>query len=94
MESEPIYPEHVPLPEAIKKMKEGLYFEGKYMGDKSYFKIGKNMFKISLENNRAIFGDVVIISLKSMEEWTNKKVKTIEENDNEDNVEENYEIQN
>ena len=29
------------------------------MGDKSYFKIGKQMFKVKTDNNRAIFGDVV-----------------------------------
>ena len=37
------------------------------MGEKSYFKIGKNMIKVELENNRAIFGDQVIIELKSIE---------------------------
>ena len=34
------------------------------MAEKSYFKIGKKMFKVNLENNRAFFGDVVAIDLK------------------------------
>jgi hypothetical protein len=31
------------------------------MAEKSYFKIGRNMYKIKLNNNRAMFGDVVAI---------------------------------
>jgi len=31
------------------------------MGAKSYFKIGREMFKMVLENNRAMFGDVVVV---------------------------------
>lgn len=31
------------------------------MSEKSYFKIGKTMYKIKLANNRAFFGDTVAI---------------------------------
>ncbi len=31
------------------------------MAEKSYFKVGKTMYKIKLENNRAMFGDVVAV---------------------------------
>jgi hypothetical protein len=61
MEQENIFEEHLPLESAIKGMREGRYFEAKFMEEKSYFKIGKEMFKLTLTNNRAIFGDVVIV---------------------------------
>lgn len=49
------------MKEAQKKVKEGKLFEGKFMNEKSYMKIGKNIKKISAQNNRAIFGDVVAL---------------------------------
>jgi hypothetical protein len=33
------------------------------MNEKSYFKIGNKIIKLALKNNRALFGDVVIIEL-------------------------------
>jgi hypothetical protein len=33
------------------------------MAEKSYFKINKTVHKIKLENNRAMFGDVVAIEI-------------------------------
>lgn len=42
-------------------IKEGKLFEAKYMAEKSYFKIGKTVYKLKLENNRALFGDLVAV---------------------------------
>ena len=39
------------------------------MNEKSYFKIGRTMHKLNLRNNRALFGDVVIVSLDPKEAW-------------------------
>lgn len=33
------------------------------MAEKSYFKLAGKMYKLDLENNRSLFGDVVIIEL-------------------------------
>lgn len=59
MEQEAIWEEHIEGKEAQRLVREGKLFEGKYMSEKSYFKIGKQMFKVKTENNRAMFGDVV-----------------------------------
>lgn len=80
MQQEPIFEEHLELKDAQKKVKEGKLFEGKYMAEKSYFKIGKTMHKIKLENNRAMFGDVVAIEISPVETWE-KKIKTLEVDD-------------
>lgn len=39
------------------------------MNEKSYFKLGNKIYKLELENNRALFGDVVIIELNDMKVW-------------------------
>lgn len=39
------------------------------MEDKSYFKINGEVYKLSLKNNRALFGDVVIIELDDKSKW-------------------------
>ena len=49
------------------------------MAEKSYFKIGKQMFKAKTENNRAVFGDVVAFEISPFELWETKAVKTIAE---------------
>ena len=48
------------------------------MNEKSYIKIGKNIKKLVLENNRAIFGDAVAVELLPFDTWKTT-VKTIEE---------------
>ncbi len=60
---ENIYEEHYEVKEAIDGVRQGKLFEGKFMNEKSYFKIGKQIYKLNLKNNRALFGDVVIIEL-------------------------------
>jgi len=62
-------------------IREGRLFEGKYMADRSYCKIGGKMVKIDLRNNRALFGDVVAIELDPREQWKERvsKPKTLEE---------------
>jgi len=47
----------------LTEVKKGKLFEGKFMDEKSYFKIGGEAYKLSLKNNRALFGDIVIIEL-------------------------------
>lgn len=63
MEEEPIFEEHLEVGDAQTKIKQGRLFEGKFMAEKSYFKINKTVYKIKLENNRAMFGDVVAIEI-------------------------------
>ena len=46
------------------------------MGEKSYFRIGGQTYKLDLENNRSLFGDTVIIELADKSEWR-KKFKEI-----------------
>jgi exoribonuclease R len=62
-------------------IREGRLFEGKYMADRSYCKIGGKMVKLDLRNNRALFGDVVAIELDPRQEWKERvsKPKTLEE---------------
>lgn len=45
------------------------------MNEKSYFKIGRQIYKLLLRNNRALFGDVVIIELDGKEQWREKFAK-------------------
>ena len=79
MEQEKIFEEHIELKEAQRLIREGKLLEGKYMGDKSYFKIGKQLFKVKTENNRALFGDVVAFEISPIEQWEKRIVKKIEE---------------
>lgn len=44
-------------------VQKGKLFEGKFMAEKSYFKLANQMIKLDLRNNRALFGDVVAIQL-------------------------------
>ena len=48
MDTEPLFEEHFEIKDAQKKIKSGKVFEGKYMAEKSFFKIGKTMHKIKL----------------------------------------------
>jgi hypothetical protein len=79
MQNEPIFEEHLEVKEAVKKIKEGKLFEGKYMDEKSYFKIGRQIYKVKLENNRAIFGDVVAIEMEAVEKWERRLKSTATE---------------
>lgn len=47
------------------------------MAEKSYFKIGRNMYKIKLNNNRAMFGDVVAIQVGSIQTWEKRTAKSV-----------------
>ena len=47
------------------------------MAEKSYFKIGKQIYKMDLSNNRSMFGDIVVIELEAKNTWI-KKFKNIE----------------
>ena len=51
------------------------------MAEKSYFKLGSNIVKLDLRNNRALFGDVVAIELDPRQQWKERlsKPKTIED---------------
>jgi hypothetical protein len=51
------------------------------MNEKSYFKIGGKIYKLLLKNNRALFGDVVVIELDSKENWREKFAKGAIEDD-------------
>jgi hypothetical protein len=62
-------------------VRQGKLFEGKFMNEKSYFKIGSKIVKLSLRNNRALFGDVVIIELDNKENWREKFAKGAIEDD-------------
>lgn len=59
------------------KVRQGKLFEGKYMGEKSYFRIGGQTYKLDLENNRSLFGDTVIIELADKSEWRKKFKKIV-----------------
>lgn len=85
MEEEALFEEHLELKQAQKMIKEGKLFEGKYMAEKSYIKIGKNMYKIKLDNNRALFGDVIAVEVSAFESWEKRTAKTMitEEEDRE-----------
>lgn len=72
-----MFEEHIEPKLALKKVKEGKLFEGKFMAEKSYFKVGKTMYKIKLENNRAMFGDVVAIEISSIDQWEKRTAKSI-----------------
>lgn len=61
--SKEIYPEHLSFTETSQKIRQGLLFEGKFMAEKSYFKLANQIIKLNLKNNRALFGDVVAIEL-------------------------------
>lgn len=56
-----IFPEHMPLNQAVALVKQGKLFQGKFMNDKSYIKLAGTTKNIILRNNRAMFGDTVII---------------------------------
>lgn len=47
------------------------------MAQKSYFKIGKNIYKLKLNNNRAMFGDVVAIQLQNIQKWQKRVAKSM-----------------
>lgn len=64
-----VFDEHMEVGEAVDGVRQGKLFEGKFMNEKSYFKVGTKMVKLELRNNRALFGDVVIIELDSKEQW-------------------------
>ncbi len=61
--SKEVYPEHKSPLEAMQGVQKGKLFEGKFMAEKSYFKLANQMIKLDLRNNRALFGDVVAIQL-------------------------------
>jgi hypothetical protein len=42
------------------------------MADKSYFKLAGKMYTINVENNRAMFGDVVVLQLNDRKAWKSK----------------------
>lgn len=69
------FDEHLEVGEAIDGVRQGKLFEGKFMNEKSYFKIGTKIVKLVLRNNRALFGDVVIIELDPKEAWREKFTK-------------------
>lgn len=64
-----VYRDH-PEPKAvIEKIKKGEYIEGKFMNERSYIKLGGETFPCVLENNRAIYGDVVAVELDEEAKW-------------------------
>ncbi len=42
------------------------------MAEKSYFKLAGKMYKVNVENNRAMFGDVVVLELDDRKGWKRK----------------------
>jgi len=52
------------------------------MNEKSYFKLNNKIYKLDLTNNRALFGDVVVIELSDKSSWKLKFTKDIIEDEN------------
>lgn len=67
--SSPVFAEHMDREVLLAGIKQGLYLEGKFMDAKSYFKVGSEMFSCGVDNNRAMYGDVVAILLYPPTKW-------------------------
>jgi hypothetical protein len=52
------------------------------MDEKSYFKVGKEIYKVKLVNNRAMFGDTVAIEIEPVQNWEKKLKSMITEEKN------------
>ena len=64
-----MYHEHPEHSEVIERIKKGVYIEGKFMNERSYVKLGGETFPVVLENNRAIYGDVIAVELDEEAKW-------------------------